>query len=197
VRPAPFRALMDAVMRGARHRHAPWWLAALSFAESSFFPVPPDAMLVPMAVAQPRRAWRHALVATLASVAGGVAGWLIGHYAMEAVAPLVQRAGYWPAYLEARQWFERWGVWVVLLAGFSPIPYKVFTLSAGAAAMPLGPFVLASLAGRGARFYLVAGLAAWAGPRAEPWVRRNVERIGWASVALALLAWLVWRGATA
>ncbi len=184
-------------MRGARHRHAPWWLAALSFAESSFFPVPPDAMLMPMAVARPDRAWRYALITTAASVAGGLAGWLIGHYAMEAVAPWVQRAGYWPAYLEAQAWFARWGVWAVLLAGFSPIPYKVFTLSAGAAAMPLAPFLLASLAGRGLRFWLVAGLAAWAGPRAVPWVRRHVERIGWATVALAVLAWLFWRGADA
>ena len=192
---ALFGPLMDRVLAWSAHRHAERWLALLSFAESSFFPVPPDAMLIPMAVARPERALRYALVTTTASVAGGVAGWLIGHYALELATPWIQRAGYWDAYLAAQAWFARWGVWVVVLAGFSPIPYKAFTISAGAAAMPILPFVLASAAGRGARFLLVAGLAAWAGPRSMPWVRRHVERIGWASVAVAVVAWLVWRGA--
>ncbi len=183
-----FTALYDRVLGWSAHHRAPWFLAGLSFAESSFFPIPPDVMLAPMSMARPQRAITLAFITTLASVAGGVLGYLIGLWGLDLVLPLINDAGYLPAYELAQAWFADWGFWVVLVAGFSPIPYKVFTIAAGAMAVALLPFVIASVIGRGARFFLVASLVAWGGPRAEPWLRRYMERIGWFSVALLIIA---------
>ena len=187
-----FGPLYDWTLRCAAHRHAPWFLGGLSFAESSFFPIPPDVMLAPMVLARPERAWRLAAITTVASVVGGLAGYFIGVFALEAVAPLLADAGYADAYETARSWFAAWGFWVMVLAGFSPIPYKVFTIAAGAMVVPLMPFVIASALGRGVRFLLVALLVAWGGPRVEPWVRRYIDRIGWSVVILCALAALIY-----
>jgi len=187
-----FGPLYDWTLRCAAHRHAPWFLGGLSFAESSFFPIPPDVMLAPMVLARPERAWRLAAITTVASVVGGLAGYFIGVFALEAVAPLLADAGYADAYETARSWFAAWGFWVMVLAGFSPIPYKVFTIAAGAMVVPLIPFVIASALGRGVRFLLVALLVAWGGPRVEPWVRRYIDRIGWSVVILCALAALIY-----
>lgn len=149
---ALFSALYDRVMRWSRHRHAPRYLAGLSFAESSFFPIPPDVMLAPMALAKPSTAWRLAALTTVASVVGGIFGYLIGMFAFDVIEPLLRDAGYYPKYLQAKAWFDDWGFWAIFLAGFSPIPYKVFTVTAGVIAMAIVPFTLASLFGRGARF---------------------------------------------
>ena len=180
-----FSSLYKRTLVWSRHPHAPWYLGSLSFAESSFFPIPPDVMLAPMCLASPKRAWRFALLTTATSVAGGLFGYLIGHHAFEAIEPLLHDAGYWDRYQVAVTWFERWGFWAVFIAGFSPIPYKVFTIAAGALSMALLPFTLASLIGRGARFYLVAGLMAWGGARMETALHRYIDRLGWATVALA------------
>lgn len=188
-----FGPLFERVLLWSRHPHASWYLGSLSFAESSFFPIPPDVMLAPMVVAEPRRAWRLALLTTVCSVLGGIAGYLIGLLAFDAVLPLIERFGYMEAYAASRDWFGRWGFWAVLAAGFSPIPYKIFTIAAGALVMPLAPFVLASLVGRGARFYLVAGLLRWGGPRVELLLRRYVEILGWLFVALLVVAYLLLR----
>jgi membrane protein YqaA with SNARE-associated domain len=187
---AIFTALYDRCMAWARHRHAAWYLGGLSFAESSFFPIPPDVMLAPMSMARPERATMYALLTTLASVVGGLFGYLIGYFAFEAIAPWLERAGHMPAYLKGKAWFEEWGFWAILIAGFSPIPYKVFTIAAGSLAMNLPLFIIGSLIGRGGRFFLVAGLLAWGGPRMETALRRYVERIGWALVVIAVLLYL-------
>ena len=184
---APFALLYGRVMSWSRHRHAPYYLGALSFAESSFFPIPPDVMLAPMALARPQRAWFLALLTTVTSVLGGVLGYFIGLYLLELVEPVLHRLDYWDGYLQAVEWFAVWGFWAVFLAGFSPIPYKVFTISAGAVAMALPLFVLASLIGRGARFFLVAGLMRWGGVRMEALLYLYVERLGWAMVVLAII----------
>ncbi len=183
-----FQRLYDWVLRLAGHRHAPVYLGGLSFAESSFFPIPPDVMLAPMAMARPQRAARFALITTVASVLGGLFGYLLGVFGFELVQPWLERGGYMDEYQLARDWFDRWGFWVVLVAGFSPIPYKVFTVSAGVVGLALLPFILASLVGRGARFFMVALLVAWGGPKIEPWLRAYMERIGWATVILLGLA---------
>lgn len=188
-----FAPLYDRALVWSAHPRAPWYLGAMSFAESSFFPVPPDVMLAPMTLARPERWWRLALLTTLASVAGGLFGYAIGYFALEAVTPLLQRAGWWDGYLRASALFEEWGVWIVVLAGFSPIPYKVFTIASGAAAMALLPFAAASLLGRAGRFFLVAALVRAVGPRIEPVLRRYIDLIGWLVVAAALVAWLLLR----
>jgi membrane protein YqaA with SNARE-associated domain len=186
-----FGPLYDRVLGWAAHPRARWYLGGLSFAESSFFPIPPDVMLAPMALARPVDAWRLALLTTLTSVAGGVLGYLIGYFALDLVEPWLMSAGYWDGYLQVRGWFQTWGFWAVLAAGFSPIPYKLFTIAAGALGMFLPVFVLASIIGRGGRFFLVAGLIRWGGAPMEARLRRNVEFLGWLFVGLLLLAWFV------
>ncbi|MDK2796703.1 MAG: hypothetical protein PWQ19_253 [Tepidiphilus sp.] len=188
-----FSSLFARTMRWSRHPHAPWYLALLSFAESSFFPVPPDVMLAPMAMAAPRRAWALALLTTVASVLGGLFGYAIGYFAFAGIRPWLEGSSYWEPYLQARAWFDAWGAWAVFIAGFSPIPYKVFTIAAGVAQMALLPFTLASLVGRGARFFLVAALMRWGGERMEARLHRIIDRLGWASVALAVLAFGLYR----
>lgn len=179
-----FSPLYRQAMAWSRHRHAPWYLGGMSFAESAFFPVPPDVMLAPMCLANPGRAWYFALLTTLTSVAGGLFGYAIGYFALDAVLPWLQESRYWPAYQTAVEWFEQWGFWAMFIAGFSPIPYKMFTIAAGALSMALLPFTLASMVGRGLRFFLVAGLMAWGGARMEALLHRHVDRVGWATVVL-------------
>ena len=186
-----FSPLYERVMRWATHRHAQWYLAGLSFAESSFFPVPPDVMLAPMALANTTKAWRYALLTTVASVIGGAAGYLLGVFAFELIQPLLVKAGYLERYELAVSWFEQWGVWVIFVAGFSPIPYKLFTIAAGVVSMSFPPFMLASFVGRGSRFFLVAGLMVWGGSRMESMLRQNVDRVGWAVVAIVAIAIIV------
>ena len=191
-----FESLYEKVIGWSRHPHAERYLGGMSFAESSFFPVPPDVMLIPMCVADRSKAWRFALITTITSLLGGIAGYAIGYFLFEAVKPLLVDLGYWDAYLAGKNWFEDWGVWAVLIAGFSPIPYKVFTIAAGVATLNLPAFILASFVGRGARFFLVAGLVGAGGERMELLIRQYVERIGWAVVALAVAlgAYLMLRG---
>jgi len=181
-----FGPLYEKVIGWARHPHAERYLGGLSFAESSFFPIPPDVMLAPMCMARRHRAWRYATITTVTSLLGGIAGYGIGYFLFEAVEPWLHDMGYWPAYLKGKAWFDAWGVWAVFVAGFSPIPYKIFTISAGVAVLNFPGFVIASLIGRGARFFLVAGLVIAGGRRMEEMIPRYVERIGWAVVAIAL-----------
>lgn len=173
-------------MRASAHPRAEGILAVLSFAESSFFPVPPDVMLAPMCLARPARAWRYALVTTVTSLLGGIAGYGIGYFLFDSIEPWLRTTDYWDAYRTGQAWFDEWGVWAVFLAGFSPIPYKIFTIAAGVAVLNLPGFVIASLVGRGARFFMVAGLVRAGGPRMAAFLPRYVERIGWSVVALAV-----------
>lgn len=189
-----FGALYDRVLGWARHPRAPWYLGGLSVAESSFFPIPPDVMLAPMVLARPERAWFLAAITTVASVAGGVIGYFIGMFAFNLVEPLLHRFGYWDAYLLTREWFDKWGFLVIVfIGGFSPVPYKIFTITAGAVAMALVPFVIGSLLGRGMRFFLVAALMHWGGPRFEPYLRRYVDVIGWTVVVALIVFYFVLR----
>jgi membrane protein YqaA with SNARE-associated domain len=182
-----FSFLYQRAMLWARLPKAPWYLGLLSFAESSFFPIPPDVMLAPMCLANPARAWRFALITTLTSVLGGLLGYLIGATVFNWIAPYLQTSHYWANYQQAELWFRDWGFWAIFVAGFSPIPYKVFTIAAGAMSMALLPFTLASLVGRGLRFFMVAGLMKFGGKAMEEALHRYVDLIGWLSVALVAL----------
>ncbi|MCH8334948.1 MAG: DedA family protein [Proteobacteria bacterium] len=188
-----FGPLYDRVLNWAKHPHAVRYLGAMSFAESSFFPIPPDVMLAPMCLANRARAWRFATITTAASLAGGIAGYAIGYFLFSAIEPWLHSMGYWTAYLRAREWFDNWGIWAVFVAGFSPIPYKIFTISAGVVMLSFPGFVVASLIGRGARFFLVAGLVIAGGERMESTIATYIERIGWGVVALAAgIGGLIW-----
>ena len=180
-----FGTLYDRVLAWSRHRYAPRYLAAVSFAEASFFPVPVAVMLLPMALANPARAWRLALLTTIFSVLGGMLGYFIGQTMFEWIQPML--GSHVDQLEKARHWFAEYGVWVVLMAGFSPVPYKIFTITAGSLAMAFVPFMIASLIGRASQFYLIAGLVSWFGPAMEPRIREYIEWLGWAVVILVVL----------
>ncbi len=186
---AVHRRLYAWVLRWAAHRHAGWALAGLAAAEASVFPVPPDVLLVAMTLARPRAWARWAGLTTLASVAGGLAGYgmgfglwqLVGAWFFEHLGPL----GFTPENFAAVQRaYGRYAFWAVLTAGFTPIPYKVFTVAAGVFEVSLATFTAASLLGRAGRFFLVAGLVRWVGPPVQPFVERH---LGWLSLVFLLL----------
>lgn len=175
-------------MNWAKHRHAQYYLTGMSFAESVFFPIPPDVMLAPMTLAKPDKAWLYATLTTIGSVLGGVCGFLLGWFAFEGyIGPLIEQWGYQAKLDQAVHWFEQYGVWVVFIAGFSPIPYKVFTISAGFLNMAFIPFLIASAIGRGMRFYLVAALMHWGGAPFERRLREHIDTVGWGVVLLAVV----------
>lgn len=185
-----FGSLYDLVMRWSAHRHASRYLGGVSFIEAIFFPVPVVFMLVPMVAAQPARGVYLASLATATSVLGGVFGYLLGLFLIEAVFPWIVQWGHADSYELARAWFDRWGFWALFLAGISPIPYKIFTIAAGSLSMALLPFIGASLIGRAGQFFLAAGLVMLLGPKVEPMVRRYVEWLGWGVLVLAIVIYL-------
>ena len=153
------RRLYDWTMGLASHRHATRSLAAVSFVESSVFPVPPDVLLIPMVLATPERAWRIATVCTAASVLGGALGYVIGFYLFEQFGrPLLEFYGYTPRFDEFRALYNEWGAWVVFVAGVTPFPYKAITILSGVTALDFWVFMIASVFARGLRFFIVAAL---------------------------------------
>ena len=187
-----FSALYQWTLRWAEHKFAPGILAALTFAESVFFPIPPDVLLAPMVLAKPEKAWQLASLTTVASVIGGVVGYLLGYLMFEPwIQPIITEFGYQDRFNKIMAWFELWGVWVVFLAGFSPIPYKLFTVSAGFLQMAFLPFFLVSVVGRGMRFFLVAGLIQWGGAAMEKKLRQYIDIVGWAVVIVIIVVYLL------
>ncbi|QBG35466.1 YqaA family protein [Litorilituus sediminis] len=189
-----FSALYDWTLRWAEHKLAPRMLAVITFAESVFFPIPPDVLLAPMVLAKPEKAWSLATLTTVSSIVGGAVGYLLGYWMFEPwIQPLITEFGYQERFDTAMEWFATWGVWVVFIAGFSPIPYKLFTVSAGFLQMAFLPFMLASAIGRGLRFFLVAGLIQWGGTAMEKKLRQWVDVLGWGVVAAIVIAYLILR----
>ena len=190
-----FRPLYDKVLGWSRHPHAERYLGAMSFAESSFFPIPVDVMLAPMVLADRTKWVRFAFIATVFSVLGGLAGYAIGWGMFEAIEPWLRDTHYWEDFEVASQWLNDYGVWVVFAMGFSPLPYKVATIAAGVAVINLPGFFIGSLVGRAARFFLVAGLVRLGGDKFESTLSKYVERIGWATVVIIVIAvWAMMRG---
>lgn len=189
-----FGPLYERTLALAAHPRAPALLALVSAAESVVFPVPPDVMLVPMALAAPHRAFRLATLCTLASVVGGLLGWLLGRFALNLVYPWIEGSGRAELFAEVETLFAMHGFWIVLTAGFTPIPYKLFTIGAGAFGVAWLPFLIASLLGRGGRFFLVAGLIRFGGERMERAIRRRVEALGWLFLGAMLIVagWWWW-----
>jgi membrane protein YqaA with SNARE-associated domain len=188
-----FSYIYDKMLCWSCHRHAPYYLAGISFAESSFFPLAPDIMLAPMSLAKPQRAWIYATITTITSTLGGLFGYFLGAFLFTWLQPHLVQLGYGPLLQQTMVWFKQWGFWAIFLAGFSPIPYKLFTICAGALSLALLPFVLASIIGRGARFFLVAALMYWGGERMQHKLRGMVDMLGWLTVALIVIAYVCWR----
>jgi len=188
-----FRSLYNRVLLWAEHPQANKYLLSLSFAESSFFPIPPDVMLAPMCLAKPKKSFYLAMLTTIGSVCGGVFGYLIGMFSFELVEPLIQTLHYDAKFEMVKVWFVDWGFWAILIAGFSPIPYKLFTISAGLLGMMFIPFVLASFVGRGARFFLVAFLVSLGGDNLREKLNDYIEIIGWAVTAVIVIALMFYK----
>ena len=189
-----FATIYQAVMRFSRRREAPYYLSLLSFVESFILPFPPpDVMLAPMAMAKPPRAMYFATLTLVFSVLGGLVGYMIGAFLFDFAEPFIIDWGYQARFQTVTEWFEHWGFWAVLVAGFSPVPYKIFTIAAGVLGLALLPFVLASIIGRGARFFLLAWCLAKFGPAIEPRLVRYIEYIGWAIVGALLLAVVLYK----
>jgi len=159
-----FRKLYDWVMGLAGSRHAPAGLAVVSFAESSFFPIPPDVMLAPMVLARPERAFVYAGICTAASVVGGLLGYAIGFYLEPVGMWLLTLMGHPDGKAAFEKWFADWGLWVILIKGATPIPYKLVTITAGLAQFSLVTFIWASVLTRGLRFFAVAAILKYFGP---------------------------------
>ena len=167
------RRLYDWTMALAAGRHAEKALVGVSFAESSFFPIPPDLLLIPMVLADRTRALRYAVICTLASVAGGVAGYLIGAFLFEQLArPLLDLYGYGARFDEFASWYNEWGVWIVVAGGLTPFPYKVITIASGATGLNFLVFIVGSVASRGIRFFAETGLLYWIGPPIRAFVEK-------------------------
>jgi membrane protein YqaA with SNARE-associated domain len=168
------RKLYDWVMGLAGSRHAPSALFAVSFAESSFFPVPPDVILVPMALAKPQAAWRYAAICTVASVLGGIVGYLIGALLFDTVGQwLIGIYGLGGKMEDARRLYDQYGAWFILIKGVTPIPYKLVTIVSGVLHYNFALFVLLSLITRGARFFLLAALLNRFGDQARALLDRH------------------------
>jgi membrane protein YqaA with SNARE-associated domain len=167
------RRAYDWTMRTAAHEKAPHALFWVSFAESSFFPIPPDVMLIPMVIAQRTMAWLYAAIAAVGSVVGGIGGYAIGFFLFETIGRWVIDAYGLGAQFEGyRAQYAEWGLWIILIKGLTPIPYKLVTIASGAFAFDFWVFLAASIVTRAGRFYLVAGLLYWLG---EP-IREFVEK---------------------
>lgn len=175
------------------HRNAPYILAGVSFAESSFFPVPPDVMLISMGMVRPNRVWFYAFLTTVFSVLGGMLGYLIGAFFLHFALPYFSYLGYEHTYQTVQHWFLVWGIWIVFIAGFTPIPYKVFTIAAGAMHMLFFPFVIASIIGRGGRFFLVSLVMYFGGEKIERQLARHIEWVGWTALILFLMIFMFYK----
>lgn len=166
-------------------------LAGLSFAESSFFPIPPDPLLIAIVTARPKKWLRFATITTVASVLGGILGYIIGAAAISAVMPIIIQVGYEDAYKSAVEWFANYGAFAVVVAGFTPIPYKIFTIAGGAAGMSIPLFLIGSIIGRGGRFYLVAFLMQHFGRRYKDKIEKYIDVLSIAFVLLLVLGFVL------
>ena len=179
------RKLYDGVFALARSRHATPALALVSFAESSVFPIPPDVMLAPMILARPDRAYFYAAVCTVASVLGGILGYAIGFFLTDVGLALMRMLGHADGLAQFRAWFDDWGLWVILIKGLTPIPYKLVTIASGLAAFSFPVFLAASVATRGGRFFLEAWVLKRWGPAMLAQVEKRLAL--WTGIGLVVL----------
>jgi len=180
------RRLYDWTMHWAVDPRARLALFLIALAEASFFPIPPDLLLIPMVLAAPSAGLVLAGICTVGSALGGALGYLIGSSAWEVIGdPIIQFYGAAHKYEQVSGYFNEYGIWIVAIAAFTPIPYKVITITAGAMGMPFLPFIITSILGRGARFYLVGGVLMWGGEPLRGFVDR---RLGLLTSGLAILA---------
>ncbi len=188
-KPNLFRRVYDWTLALAEKKSAGGWLAVISFAEASFFPIPPDVLLIPLCLGALRKALKFALICSVASVLGGAAGYAIGAFGWETVQDIFYK--YVPGFTEEKfehlkSWYEEWGWPLVFLAGFSPIPYKIFTIASGVLGMAFPQFLLASAVSRSARFFIVAVLIAKFGEPMKVFIDKHFNKLALAFGVLLL-----------
>lgn len=172
------RNMYDVAIRAATHRHAIFWLAVLAFAESSVVPVPLEVMLVPMILADRDNAWKIAMVGTVASVVGGLAGYGIGYFLYDSVGrAILELYGYTEKFESFAGMYNEWGAWIVFGAGVTPFPYKVITIASGVTQLDLGVFSIASVFARGLRFFVIAALLWKFGPPMRNFIENNLGAV--------------------
>jgi len=186
------RKTYDWVMKESTSKRAEGTLFGVAFAESSFFPIPPDIMLVPMVLARPAAWWRLVCIATLGSVIGGLAGYAIGYFLLDTVGMwVINLYGLQDGLAKFQQEFAEYGVMIILLKGLTPIPYKLVTIASGIAHFPIIPFILASIVTRMGRFALVAGLLRIYGDRARVFIEKYLPWIFWAMLVVVVIGFVV------
>ena len=187
-----FRGLYDWTMRLATHRHAIRSMGLISFAESSFFPIPPDVMLVPMILARRDQAWLIATVCTLCSVAGGLLGYAIGYFLYDTVGhSLIQFYGLQHSAHQFHDWYAKWGVAIILIKGLTPIPFKLVTIASGLAQFNLVLFIVTAAITRGARFFLIAALLRHYGAPIQDFIERRLTLVGLGFLGLLVIGFCV------
>lgn len=187
-----FSPLYAKVMLWSKHKHAHYYLYITAFVESIFWPIPVDIMLAPMALAERKLAWRFAFGATIFSVLGGAVGYYIGHVLYEPVViPVIEFMNYQGKMEIAKAGFAEWGIMVIFIASFTPIPFKVVTITAGAMGMTFLPFILTALVGRGLRFFLVAGLMVMGGEKMEAKLSQYIDNLGWATILIVIILYFI------
>ncbi|RBW47142.1 DedA family protein [Psychromonas sp. B3M02] len=175
-------------MLWSKHKYAPFYLYLTAFIESIFWPIPVDIMLAPMALAKREKAWQFAFGATLFSVLGGALGYYLGSALYDPVVlPFIEAMHYQGKMITAQSWFSEWGVLVIFIASFTPIPFKVFTVTAGVMSMAFWPFMLTALVGRAMRFFLVAGLMVLGGEKMETKLSKYIDALGWVTIIAAVI----------
>jgi len=186
------RKLYDKVTTLAGRPAAPWWLFVIAIGEASFFPLPPDVLLLPMALAQPRRAWRFAAITTLGSVLGGALGYFIGYALFNKLAqPIIHLYHYEAGFATFQAGFAKYGAMIILIKGLLPIPYKIVTIAAGAAKFNFWLFMLLSLVTRGARFFLEAALLRFFGEPARVFIEKRLGLVAASTAALIIAGFLL------
>ena len=179
-----FTRVYDAIMLWAKSKHAVSILSTVSFAESFIFPIPPDLLLIPLSISNPRKAYYFAMLATIFSVFGGVIGYLIGIYFADLFLSTLGWMFDEKSIEITIKWMAEWGVMVVLISGFSPIPYKIFTVASGVTGLAFIPFLIASFLGRGMRFFLIGFIVSKGGDNLEKKLRKYSEVFGWTGLLI-------------
>ncbi len=186
-----FSKFYQTVLTWAGYRYASVYLGFLSFIESFILPYPPpDILLAPMTLKNPQKAYQFAFVCTLFSVLGGVVGYLIGAFFIDLIMPLIEKMHYLDELDTVKDYFTQYGVLIIIIAGFSPVPYKIFTIGAGVVSMVFLPFVVFSFLSRGARFFLVTFLVKKFGQECDTWLKKYIDRLGYALILIIFIG--VW-----
>ena len=179
-----FRKLYNKTIKLAGNKNSKFFLGGMSFIESFIFPIPPDLLLIPLSISNPKKAYYFAMLTTIFSVLGGVIGYLIGIYLSDLFLSTLGWMFDENSVEITTAWMTEWGVMVVLISGFSPIPYKIFTIASGVTGLAFIPFLIASFLGRGMRFFLIGFIISKGGDNLEKRLRKYVEVIGWTGLSI-------------